>query len=74
MPIFYFGVTVDVIVVAAARWEEDFDSIWYLDEGSPRAFYIYKEDFIPDGCLFDRFENCIVQVNPDYSIVLFAEV
>ena len=81
---FYHNVTVIVISVAEDIWDEDFDSIWYLDQltaPEPKAILFLKEEreIINDAdvdcddeqeCdwLLDYYENCIVEVDPDGTV------
>ena len=44
---FYHGVSVITVAIAEDIWEEDFDSIWYMEQlTGPRtyAIHIYKEE------------------------------
>ena len=75
---FYHNVTVIVVSVAEDIWDEDFDSIWYLDQltaPEPKAILFFKEEreIINDDeqeCdwLLDYYENCIVEVDPDGTV------
>ena len=72
---FYHNVTVIVISVAEDIWDEDFDSIWYLDQltaPESKAILFFKEEreIINDDCdwLLDYYENCIVEVDPDGTV------
>ena len=52
---FYHNVTVIVISVAEDIWDEDFDSIWYLDQltaPESKAILFFKEEreIINDDC------------------------
>lgn len=67
------NVTVIVISVAEDIWDEDFDSIWYLDQltaPEPKAILFLKEEreIINDDWLLDYYENCIVEVDPDGTV------
>lgn len=67
---FYHGVSVITIAIAEDIWEEDFDSIWYMEQLTgprPYAIHIYKEErsygedivFIPDDDIdFEEEEEC----------------
>ena len=79
---FYHNVTVIVISVAEDIWDEDFDSIWYLDQltaPEPKAILFFKEereiinnadcdDEQECDWLLDYYENCIVEVDPDGTV------
>lgn len=75
---FYHNVTVIVISVAEDIWDEDFDSIWYLDQltaPESKAILFFKEEreVINDDeqeydWLLDYYENCIVEVDPDGTV------
>lgn len=78
---FYHNVTVIVFSVAEDIWDEDFDSIWYLDQltaPESKAILFFKEEreIINDDCddeqecdwLLDYYENCIVEVDPDGTV------
>lgn len=81
---FYHNVTVIVVSVAEDIWDEDFDSIWYLDQltaPESKAILFFKEEreIINDAdvdcddeqeCdwLLDYYENCIVKVDPDGTV------
>lgn len=79
---FYHNVTVIVFAVAEDVWDEDFDSIWYLDQltaPDPKAILFYQEkiEFINDDnddddeeCewLLDYYENCIVEIDPNGTV------
>lgn len=73
---FYHNVTVIVFSVAEDIWDEDFDSIWYLDQltaPESKAILFFKEEreIINDAdCdwLLDYYENCIVEVDPDGTV------
>lgn len=44
---FYHGIFVITIAIAEDIWEEDFDSIWYMQQLTgprPYAIHIYKEE------------------------------
>lgn len=44
---FYHGIFVITIAIAEDIWEEDFDSIWYMEQLTgprPYAIHIYKEE------------------------------
>lgn len=44
---FYHNVSVITIAIAEDIWEENFDSIWYMEQltsPKPYVIYIYKED------------------------------
>lgn len=44
---FYHGVSVIAVAIAEDIWEEDFDSIWYMEQLTgprPYVIYIYKEE------------------------------
>lgn len=70
----YHNVTVIVISVAEDIWDEDFDSIWYLDQltaPESKAILFFKEEreVINDiDWLLDYYENCIVEVDPDGTV------
>lgn len=80
---FYHNVTVIVISVAEDIWDEDFDSIWYLDQltaPEPKAILFLKEEreIINDAdvdvfydWLLDYYENCIVEVDPDGTVLWY---
>lgn len=78
---FYHNVTVIVFSIAEDIWDEDFDSIWYLDQltaPESKAILFFKEEreIINDDCddeqecdwLLDYYENCIVEVDPDGTV------
>lgn len=72
---FYHNVTVIVFSVAEDIWDEDFDSIWYLDqltapESKAILFFKEKREIIneADDWLLDYYENCIVEVDPDGTV------
>ena len=73
---FYHNVTVIVFSVAEDIWDEDFDSIWYLDQltaPESKAILFFKEEreIINDAdvdWLLDYYENCIVEVDPDGTV------
>ncbi len=71
---FYHNVTVIVFSVAEDIWDEDFDSIWYLDQltaPESKAILFFKEEreIIDDAdWLLDYYENCIVEVDPDGTV------
>lgn len=59
---FYHNVTVIVVSVAEDIWDEDFDSIWYLDQltaPDPKAILFFKEEreIINDADV-DVFYDC----------------
>ena len=44
---FYYGVSVITIAIAEDIWEEDFDSVWYMEQLTgprPYVIHIYKEE------------------------------
>lgn len=78
---FYHNVTVIVFSVAEDIWDEDFDSIWYLDQltaPESKAILFFKEEreIINDAFYdeqecdwsLDYYENCIVEVDPDGTV------
>lgn len=76
---FYHNVIVIVVSVAEDIWDEDFDSIWYLDQltaPKPKAILFFKEgrEIINDAdeqeCdwLLDYYENCIVEIDPNGTV------
>lgn len=71
---FYHNVTVIVFSIAEDIWDEDFDSIWYLDQltaPESKAILFFKEEreIINDAdWLLDYYENCIVEVDPDGTV------
>ena len=59
---FYHNATVIVFAVAEDIWDEDFDSIWYLDQltiPEPKAILFFKEEreVINDADV-DAFQAC----------------
>lgn len=65
---FYHNVTVIAFAIAEDMWNQDFESIWYLNQITdlePRAFLFYKEKrsaLDGDDWELDYYDNCIVEI------------